>query len=140
MDFFLKKSRLFYTRKLLGIKIAWNKHYHGLTLLLLLQLWPLLQQLVMLYWYITSLAFILGLVMTFVSLFMLNSAQPILLYWLSLPCNSGHYQRMIAYCMTLHDLYEIILCKKKYIFNAYILVCMCILIGKTFRAIVQIWF
>ena len=134
LDFFLKKSRLFYTRKLLGIKIAWNKHYHGLTLLLLLQLWPLLQQLVHA---------------------VLVHHQPGLHPW------PGHDIRLIVHvelCPThppllavftlqlrslpTNDslLYEIILCKKKYIFNAYILVCMCILIGKTFRAIVQIWF
>ena len=37
-----------------------------------------------LYWIITSVAYILGLVATFISLFLMNSAQPALLYLVSL--------------------------------------------------------
>ena len=36
-----------------------------------------------LYWIITSVAYILGLVATFISLFLMNSAQPALLYLVS---------------------------------------------------------
>lgn len=38
-----------------------------------------------LYWIITSVAYILGLVATFISLFLMNSAQPALLYLVFIP-------------------------------------------------------